>query len=40
MIKEWFTNYTNGSEILDKDVIINYITHIETEKPLDETNSL
>ena len=40
MIKEWFANFTNGNEIMDRDTIINYVTHIEPGKPIDETNSL
>ena len=40
MIKEWFANFTNGMEIMDRDAIINYVNLIEPGKPIDETNSL
>ena len=40
MIKEWFIYFTNGTDIMDKDAIINYISRIEPDKPADETNPL
>ena len=40
MLREWFNIFTNGAEIMDKDAIISYISKIEPDKPVDETNSL
>ena len=40
MLKEWFNNFTNGMEIMDKDAIETYIANIETTSPADESESL
>ena len=40
MIKEWFTNLTNGNEIMDRDAIDNFIAKIEPDKSIDEEDSL
>ena len=40
MIKEWFTNLTNGNEIMDRDAIDNFVAKIEPDKSIDEEDSL
>ena len=40
MLKQWFNSFTNGNEIMDKDAIISYISRIDPDNVVDETNSL
>ena len=40
IIKECFNTFTNGSEIMDKDAIDNYINQIDPSSVADESNSL
>ena len=38
MIKEWFSIFTNGNDIMDKDAIISFISVISSNKNVDENN--
>ena len=40
MLKEWFNSFSNGTEIMDKDTILNFIKLMKPDIPADENNPL
>ena len=38
MIKEWFYNFSNGNEIMEKDSAINFVSYITSIQNLNENN--